>query len=90
MYSNKKNPERHSFKPKREVPLAGTRSTKKWIEMFTFSQSVCIYVIESKSPLKRKAWKFLATYISIHPITGTPTLGEGWGKEKNNVKARVP
>lgn len=50
----------------------------------------CIYVIESKSPLKMKAWKFLATYISICPITETPTLREGCGKEKNNVKARVP
>lgn len=50
----------------------------------------CIYVIESKSPLNRKAWKFLATYISICPLTGTPTLGERCGKEKNNVTARVP
>lgn len=58
VYSNKKNPEWHGFKPKRVVPLAGTCSTKKWIEMYTFSQSVCIYTIESKPPLKRKAWKF--------------------------------
>lgn len=50
----------------------------------------CIYVTESKSPLKRKAWKLLATYISICPLAGTPTLGERCGKEKNNVKARVP
>lgn len=42
----------------------------------------CIYVIENKSPLKRKAWKFQATYISDHPITGTPTPEKDSRKEK--------
>lgn len=50
----------------------------------------CIYVIESKSPLNRKAWKFLATYINICPLTGTPTLGELVGKRKTLLQPEFP